>query len=283
MAAQQWTGPNRAVRFFDASARDYETRHYGASVRSFMTVRLARVLELVDTLQLPRGARVLDAGCGPGYLVDALASRGFRVCGLDAAEGMLQSARARLLEANPEFPALFERGSIEHLPYRDETFDLVCSTGVMEYLETDAVALGEFARVLRPGGHAVLPITNSLSPINWFDFVIESLKRRDLLRNAFNRVWTRLGNRPVLPRHFKVRRQHPARFRVALAAAGFELEDAAYFYFLPWPHPVDQFLPTLSALVGRRMERLARSPVGAIAEGYITRVKKPGQPTASTR
>lgn len=246
-----------------------------------MTVRQRRVLELVDALHLPPGARVLDAGCGPGWLLEELAARGFRVWGLDAARGMLHSARARLERAKPRFPAAFKLASIERLPYRNESFDLVVSTGVIEYLETDAIALAEFSRVLRPGGHVVLPITNSRSPINWLDFIIEYLKRRDGLRTAFNSVWQRLGNRPVLPRHFKVRRQNPTRFRESLAAAGFSLEDAVYFYFLPWPHPVDQFLPRLSALLGEPMERMGRSALGSIAEGYVTRAKKPEGSPAS--
>ena len=153
-----------AIRFFDSTAKDYDVKHYGQAVRSLMTVRQERVLELVDTLALPQGAKVLDAGCGPGYLVQALALRGFNVCGADAAAGMLRNAKARL-SATPSTHAVeFELCSIEELPYPDESFDLVCSTGVIEYLQDDAKALSEMFRVLKPGGHLVLPVTNRLSP-----------------------------------------------------------------------------------------------------------------------
>ena len=166
--ADRTTGPGTrlgaapAVRFFDLSARDYETKHYQDAIRSFMTVRQERVLELVDGLKLRPGSRVLDAGCGPGYLLEALASRGFEVCGLDAATGMLKSARSRLARSGPRLAATFKRASIEHLPYRDESFDLVCSTGVIEYLETDGIALAEMARVLRPrAARSVVVVTGT--------------------------------------------------------------------------------------------------------------------------
>ena len=152
-------GTDPAVRFFDSSAKDYESKYYEEAVRSFMTVRQRRVLELVDALHLPRGARVLDAGCGPGYLVEALGARGFRVWALDAVGAMLESARARLTRAQPDFPASFKRASIERLPYRNESFDLVVSTGVIEYLETDAIALASF-----PGCSVLVAMRSCPSP-----------------------------------------------------------------------------------------------------------------------
>jgi SAM-dependent methyltransferase len=266
---------DRAVQFFDNSAEQYQTLHYGPGVRSFMTVRQARVLEIADTLGLPAGARVLDAGCGPGHLLRALASRGFRVTGMDASPGMLRVARATLEGLASAFPVSFALGNIELLPFRDGAFDLVCSNGVIEYLREDRVALLEMFRVLRPGGRLILPVTNAWSPINWFDFVLETLKRREWLLSSFNALWKRLGQVEVRARRFRVRRHPPGRFRAALAQAGFQLEDALYFHFLPWPHPLDRLLPGPSAAIGGRMERLARSWAGPIGEGYLALASKP--------
>jgi SAM-dependent methyltransferase len=269
------TSPNDpAVRFFDSTAGAYQAKHYGDSVRSFMTVRQERVMEFVAGLGLPRGARVLDAGCGPGFLLAALAERGFRVSGVDAARGMIQGARARLEAAAPPYPAQLGLGSIERLPFRESAFDLVCSTGVIEYLQDDALALAEMHRVLRVGGYLVLSITNLWSPVNWLDFAVESAKRCAPLLRAFNSVWERLGRRPVAPRYFKVRRHAPGRFRAALSDGGFRLEDATYFHFLPWPGPFNQLFPGASARLGRRMERYGRSRIGPIAEGYLALASK---------
>src|SRR5688572_30345618 len=90
------TDSKNANEFFDRDVADYEAKHYGDGARTFMTVRQRRVMELVDALHLPRGATVLDAGCGPGYLLEALARRGLQVSGMDGSERMIQSADARL-------------------------------------------------------------------------------------------------------------------------------------------------------------------------------------------
>lgn len=258
-----------AVGFFDESAEDYEQKHYTAGARSFMTVRQGRVLEFVDRAGLAAGAPVLDAGCGPGYLVEQLARRGYRVSAMDAAEGMLRQAKARAEAAKPTHPVQFSQGDIEKLPYADASFDLVCSTGVIEYLEGDATVLAEFRRVLRPGGHLVLPVTNVWSPANWLDVVVEPLKRQSWFRVPFNAVWERLGQPPVLPRHFRVRKHRPSAFRAALAAAGFTLVDDVYFHFLPWPRPLDRLAPSLTRALGERMERRARSGIAPLGEGYL--------------
>jgi ubiquinone/menaquinone biosynthesis C-methylase UbiE len=263
------------VGHFDEVADHYAGKYYQDTARTFMTVRQLRVLELVDSLNLPAASDVLDAGCGPGYLLEALVGRGFRLSGMDGASGMLRNARARLEAARPEFPVSFEQGDIEDLPYGDASFDLVCSTGVIEYLSGDERVLREFFRVLRPGGHLILPVTNVWSPIVWLDGPVECLKRKSWFRRPFNAIWQRLGQRPILPRNFRVRLHRPGQFRASIREAGFSLVDDVYFYFLPWPRPMDQLFPGPSHSIGRRLEPLGRSPLGAIAEGYLTLSKKP--------
>ncbi len=266
------------VDHFDEAADHYAGKYYQDSERTFMTVRQVRVLELVESLGLPEGSMVLDAGCGPGYLLAALSRFGFKLHGMDGAVGMLRNARALTAETSPDRPVLFEQGDIEHLPYQDESFDLVCSTGVIEYLATDARVLSEFYRVLRPGGYLVLPVTNVLSPVVWLDGPVEYLKRQAWFRRPYNAVWQRLGQRPILPRNFKVRLHRPGGFRKSLREAGFELVDDLFFYFLPWPRPLDQFFPGPTHGLGRRMEGWARSPLGPMGEGYLTLTRKPVEP-----
>ena len=262
------------VGHFDEAAEHYAGKYYRDTERTFMTVRQVRVLELVDSLDLPPGASVLDAGCGPGYLLEALAGRRFRLHGMDGAVGMLRSARTRLEAAGPEFPVDFQQGDIEHLPYATSTFDLVCSTGVIEYLAEDQRVVSELVRVLKPGGFLILPVTNQLSPINWLDGPVEALKRRAWFRRPFNAIWRRMGQRPVLPRNFPVRLHRPGRFRSTLAAHGLELLDDVYFYFLPWPRPLDQLIPGPTHALGKRLERFGRSWIGPLAEGYLTLSRK---------
>lgn len=95
---------------------------------------------------------VLDAGCGTGGNSAHLRAYG-RVTGIDVAGEAIGFARQR--------PGLrLARASVERLPFRDGSFDLVLSNDVLCHLAVadDARAVAEFARVLRPGGMLYLQL-----------------------------------------------------------------------------------------------------------------------------
>jgi ubiquinone/menaquinone biosynthesis C-methylase UbiE len=107
-----------------------------------------RILDLV----LPRRGAfdALDAGCGTGFLSLELAGRGHRVTGIDFAPAMLAEARRKAAERGVSIR--FEEGDAEQLPFVSGSFDLVVSRHVLWTLPHPEVAIGEWIRVLRPGG-----------------------------------------------------------------------------------------------------------------------------------
>jgi len=94
---------------------------------------------------LPLSARVLDAGCGEGTLVDEYADR-LTIEGVDA---HYSSTRVRA-------------GSVTALPYADGTFDRALCLDVLEHLPYDQqpLALAELHRVLRPAGELLISVPN---------------------------------------------------------------------------------------------------------------------------
>jgi ubiquinone/menaquinone biosynthesis C-methylase UbiE len=103
---------------------------------------------LVERLELGPGDRVLDVGCGTGRLAEWIAGRvGSAVVGVDPLPERIALARARA-------PALrFEVGRAEDLgAFADASFDAVCLSAAFHWVEDQPRALGEAARVLRPGG-----------------------------------------------------------------------------------------------------------------------------------
>lgn len=260
--------------FFQTDVGHYVDLHYGENAYSLMGVRLTRFLQRIDSLSLPAGSTTLDAGCGPGHLRARLAQRGFRAWGLDLSAEMLCHASSLMDPKGTPGNARLQRGSIEHLPYRTESFDLLCSAGVIEYLPTDVTALSEFARVLKPGGYAVLSVTNRLSPIGWADGLVEAIKQNPVLLGLINRLMAIRGEPPARARHFSVRRHAPGTFRKQLGQVGLEPIDDEFFYMLPWPHPFDRLFPRATAALGKRLEPTSRGRFGILAEGYLVVARK---------
>lgn len=97
--------------------------------------------------------RVLDVACGPGVVTAAVAKDAAAAVGLDATEAMLAKARARSAGLDN---ASFQIGDAENLPFGDGEFDGVVTRLSLHHFQNPGRAVQEMARVLKPGGRAVI-------------------------------------------------------------------------------------------------------------------------------
>lgn len=106
---------------------------------------------------LGSGRHLLDAGCGPGVLIDHVRGRFERYTAVDVSEVALELARKRPSARDVEFV----RGSLdERLPFADATFDAVCCIAVIEHVVDPYAAVTELGRVLAPNGLLVAEVPN---------------------------------------------------------------------------------------------------------------------------
>jgi SAM-dependent methyltransferase len=139
-----------ALRFLSLSPHYFYDRDLAGEAARNRRSRQILADELIAPL-LPSGARVLDYGCGPGYLAAAVARRAERVDALDISRGVL--ACARVLNGLPNIcyqtPAEFRAEGLVDLAY---------SFAVVQHLRTEALvrALGVLAAALRPDGRLLL-------------------------------------------------------------------------------------------------------------------------------
>ncbi len=130
----------------------------GSRVYDVVMVRLTRrlyqrVIADLAALGLTE-ANVLDLGTGPGTLVRELARNlpGLQVYGIDLSEDMIGLARGHARREHLEERVQFASGDVAHLPYPDQSFDVVVSTISMHHWSELVQPLRELYRVLRPGG-----------------------------------------------------------------------------------------------------------------------------------
>src|ERR671936_1902214 len=118
--------------------------------------------------ELEPGERVLDLGCGAGTdsLVAAqmVGSEG-RVTGIDMTVEMLAKA-GRAAEEMGASNVEFLEAEAEHLPFPDETFDVVISNGVIDLIPDKDTVFSELRRVLKPGGRIQIADVTIQNPVS---------------------------------------------------------------------------------------------------------------------
>ncbi|MFC4439438.1 MULTISPECIES: methyltransferase domain-containing protein [Natrialbaceae] len=125
--------------------------------------------DALELLDIDPEMTVLDVGCGTGFATEGLLEHVDEVYAIDQSEHQLEQAYAKFGKRAP--PVQFHRGDAERLPFATDTFDVVWSSGSIEYWPNPILALREFRRVLKPGGQVLVvgpnypdnPVTQKLA------------------------------------------------------------------------------------------------------------------------
>jgi 2-polyprenyl-6-hydroxyphenyl methylase/3-demethylubiquinone-9 3-methyltransferase len=96
------------------------------------------------------GLRVLDIGCGGGFLAEQFAALGCQVTGVDPSQVSIDAARAHA--AGRGLHIDYRAGAGEELPVPDAAFGVACCCDVLEHVSDLDRVISETARVLKPGG-----------------------------------------------------------------------------------------------------------------------------------
>lgn len=261
--------------FYDRTFSSYHDQHYLRSgPYSPLKYRQYYIEKMLEECELPRNARVLDVGCGPGELVLWLTKQGIDAWGVDISAGMVEEATRTLRDGGF---ADFEKvrvGDIENLEFSDGSFDVVVCSGVIEYQQEDTKSLSEMSRVLKKGGFLILNVTNKNSYVTMSEQLYLWLKRQYVTKKVVD-----FAKGSVLGKgsasDFPFRRIHsPRRFDRTLADFGFRKIRHNYFRFSPLPVPFDSVFGSICEPMGKRMEQLTAGPFGFIGGGYLVLCSK---------
>jgi len=221
-------------------------------------VRRARVLDLLPQ----KLGRVLDVGCGPGVMVNAVLERGGSFEGRDLSPEMV----AESIDKFGHLPNVnFKTGDIENIDLPDASCDQVLAMAVIEYLSSPDKALAEISRVLNPGGVAVITIP----------------KRRHIDKTmvSFTTPFRRLaraagfGTGDLLPRLCL----QPDELDRAAERAGLTSDGGSQYNFTPFPYPLTRLIPDISMRLNTPFERWHETKSALksfFAHGYVGRYRR---------
>lgn len=132
--------------YFDAIGADWDRLQ-----ESFYSDRVRE--RALGAAGVRRGCEAVDVGAGTGFVTQALLERGARVIAVDQSPAMLDALRRKF-----PWPDRVDCrvGEAEKLPIADASVDYCFANMVLHHVEEPRVAIAEMARILKPGGKAVV-------------------------------------------------------------------------------------------------------------------------------
>lgn len=286
------------IDFWERSAESYRTSAYQFKRHGtrypFYETRLALMADM--SKNLPKGT-LLDAGCGGASVLIHFQGLGWKCKGVDGAHNMVAVARKNMEEAGLD-PNDIQHSDVTDLSlYRDQSFDLVLSPGVMEYLnpEEEARALKESFRVLKPGGHLLVENINGLFDISTFNrftvnffadqvlphFFPDAAERerltgriRDLVTNPDKP--DRKGTYTTTRDQVYTRADIPLAYGEKARTFGFEQIEQGFYRFHAVPPLLFEAEPALEQVSIDRELAMSRHWLGnLLASGFISLLRKP--------
>ena len=127
---------------------------------------------LTNKLKLKKTIKILDAGCGTGYVAEVLSKLNYKnITGIDFSEEMLTIARSKKI-----YKKLMCQSLNEKIELRSKQFELIICTGVLTSGHVGPSALHELVRILKPQGFFICSIAESVYKKNGFEKEIKNLK-----------------------------------------------------------------------------------------------------------
>ena len=130
------------------------------------------VSETIHGYFTANGLKVLDVGCGNGYVLYQYARYGAQVTGVDLTRTAVELSRKRFALGGLSGEFLEIDGN--RLPFPDAHFDIVCSMGVLHHVSNPRPMVDEIFRVLKPGGRLIVMLYYRYS---WKNLVLIRLRR----------------------------------------------------------------------------------------------------------
>jgi len=128
---------------------DFPLNLIKTSINPFRIGYAKKIIEQLIIID-PDKLKVLDIGCGGGFLSEEIAKIGFITTGIDPSDTLLNIADIHSKENNLKIS--YQKATGEDLPFRDCSFDIVFCCDVMEHVHDLPVVISEISRVLKNRG-----------------------------------------------------------------------------------------------------------------------------------
>lgn len=221
-----------------------------------------RARRIVEEIDPKSGDKILEVGCGDGFYLHLLSNleiKKLELVGVDFNPMALASAKKNLAGKKV---TLKRADLMKKIPFKNESFNKVIMSEVLEHLPDDVKGLKEVKRVLKKGGILVLTVPNHNYPFFWdpVNWILEHITGNHIKEGFWSGLWNQ-----------HLRLYKPREAKRSVEKAGFKVEkvESMTWWCLPFNH-------NLMHYAAIRLYGGSLSPVMSKAVSkYETEVKRP--------
>ena len=261
--------------YFEENASRYTEEYYLQQKTHPKWVRQKYILKLVEEFSHSNKDKILDVGCGPGFLSIDLAKSGHTVVGVDTSEKMISISKKQAFNSGVT-GCDFYIGDAEKTNFKDASFDCVVASGVIEYMNKDDIMLKEMNRILKPNGHLILNVSNVMGYSNALNFFTDNLKKIPGIMNVASKLRKNImqSKYGADQLHFSPRKHFIPKFRKTLLRHGFIPKAANYLSFTFLPAPFSTITYRFLHKVESKLDFLNKTPFRVFGATYVVCAQK---------
>ena len=231
----------------------------------------------IRKLRLPLSSRILEIGCGAGFLSVALARKGYWVDAMDSTPAMVELTRTHALRSRVARRISICEGDVHALSMPSNEYDIVIALGVIPWLHSEQLALEEMKRILKPGGFLFITADNEVRLNRVLDPRSTPLLK-PIRQTAKYIVQTFVGPSNVSTQ-FEPKRHYPSEIDRMIRKIGFSKVRSAAIGFGPFTFFGKPLLSDDAGVwLHRRLQRLSLHGVAGIRSAgshYMVIARKP--------
>lgn len=163
--------------------------HPIALLRAENKLRVPWISSVIDA-NFPQGAKVLDIGCGAGFLTNALAKNGHVVTGIDLSEKSLEIAKNQ----DDTNSVHYQTADAMSMPFFERSFDVICAMDILEHVIDPRKLISQASTLLKPKGLFFFHTFNRnllsyLLIIKGVDWFVKNVPKNMHVYNLFIKPW----------------------------------------------------------------------------------------------
>jgi len=266
---------NKAEAYFENNAMRYKEDHYLRDEFHPKWVRHKKILELINEFEPSTESNILDIGCGPGFLALDLAKMGYKGCGMDTSKKMI-SLSSDLFNKSNISNWNFVIGDAENTGLKNEEFDCIVASGVIEYMNEDYKMLKEMSRILKPNGFLIINVTNKLGYSTSLNAITNTIKKIPYVMKILSIIRKYILDAEYGADNlgFAPRKHFLFKFKRSLKDTGFTIQKNIHHDFSLLPAPFSTLTQKILGKIDHKLDFLGRTPLKMFSASNLICVKK---------